>query len=80
MIRIRCVVERITFQNPENGYTVLKVAVKGYDELVTVVGIIAIYSTENFLLFFQIYNIILLDKYIYFFLNGRGNLLSGRIK
>ena len=38
MIRIRCVVERITFQNPENGYTVLKVAVKGYDELVTVVG------------------------------------------
>lgn len=38
MIRIRCVVERITFQNPENGYTVLKAAVKGYDELVTVVG------------------------------------------
>ena len=38
MIRIRCVVERITFQNSENGYTVLKVAVKGYDELVTVVG------------------------------------------
>ncbi len=38
MIRIRCVVERITFQNPENGYTVLKAAVKGDDELVTVVG------------------------------------------
>ena len=38
MIRIRCVVERITFQNPENGYTVLKAAVKGYDVLVTVVG------------------------------------------
>lgn len=38
MIRIRCVVERITYQNPENGYTVLKTAVKGYDDLVTVVG------------------------------------------
>ena len=35
---IRCVVERITYQNPENGYSVLKVAVKGYDDLVTVVG------------------------------------------
>jgi exodeoxyribonuclease V alpha subunit len=31
-------VERITYQNPENGYTVLKVKVKGYDDLVTVVG------------------------------------------
>ncbi len=38
MIKIRCIVERITYQNPENGYTVLKVNVKGYDELVTVVG------------------------------------------
>ena len=38
VIRIRCVVERITYQNPENGYSVLKVAVKGYDDLVTVVG------------------------------------------
>lgn len=38
MIRIRCVVERITYQNPENGYSVLKVHVKGYDDLVTVVG------------------------------------------
>ncbi|SFR65231.1 SF1B family DNA helicase RecD2 [Anaeromicropila populeti] len=38
MVKIRCVVERITYQNPENGYTVLKVNVKGYDELVTVVG------------------------------------------
>lgn len=35
---IRCVVERITYQNPENGYSVLKVHVKGYDDLVTVVG------------------------------------------
>lgn len=38
MIKIRCIVERITYQNPENGYTVLKVNVKGYDDLVTVVG------------------------------------------
>ena len=38
MIKIRCVVERITYQNPENGYSVLKVAVKGYDDLVPLVG------------------------------------------
>lgn len=38
MIKIRCVVERITYQNPENGYTVLKCAVKNYNDLVTVVG------------------------------------------
>nr|WP_296482828.1 ATP-dependent RecD-like DNA helicase [uncultured Acetatifactor sp.] len=38
MTKIRCVVERITYQNPENGYSVLKVHVKGYEELVTVVG------------------------------------------
>ena len=38
MTKIRCIVERITYQNPENGYTVLKVRVKGYDDLVTVVG------------------------------------------
>lgn len=38
MIRIRCIVERITYQNPENGYSVLKVRVKGYNDLVTVVG------------------------------------------
>ncbi|MDO4621986.1 MAG: ATP-dependent RecD-like DNA helicase [Eubacteriales bacterium] len=35
---MRGVVERITYQNPENGYTVLKCAVKGYSELVAVVG------------------------------------------
>ena len=39
MEHLRCVVERITYQNPENGYTVLKCAVKNYRELVTVVGI-----------------------------------------
>lgn len=37
-MRLRGVVERITYQNPENGYTVLKCAVKNYSDLVTVVG------------------------------------------
>ena len=35
---LRCVVERITYQNPENGYSVLKVKVRGYNDLVTLVG------------------------------------------
>ncbi len=38
MQKIRCVVERITYQNPENGYTVLKCRVKDYSELVPVIG------------------------------------------
>lgn len=38
MTKLRCVVERITFQNAENGYSVMKVKVKGYDDLVTLVG------------------------------------------
>lgn len=38
MIKIRCVVERITYQNPENGYTILKCRVKDYTDLVPVVG------------------------------------------
>jgi exodeoxyribonuclease V alpha subunit len=38
MIKIRCVVERITFQNQENGYSIMKVKVKGYNDLVTIVG------------------------------------------
>lgn len=37
-VKIRGVVERITYQNPDNGYTVLKCAVKNYNDLVTVVG------------------------------------------
>lgn len=37
-VKIRGVVERITYQNPKNGYTVLKCAVKNYKELVTVIG------------------------------------------
>ncbi len=38
MTRIRCVVERITYQNTENGYSILKVRAKGYDDLIPVVG------------------------------------------
>ena len=38
METIRFVVERITYQNPENGYSVLKVNMKDYRDLVTVVG------------------------------------------
>lgn len=38
MEHLRCVVERITYQNAENGYTVLKCAVKNYNDLITVVG------------------------------------------
>lgn len=38
MVRIRCVVERITYQNPENGYSVLKCRVKDHSDLVPVVG------------------------------------------
>ena len=36
--KLRAVVERITYQNLDNGYTVLKCAVKNYQDLVTVVG------------------------------------------
>lgn len=38
MTKIRGVVERITYQSAENGYSVLRVAVKDYNELITVVG------------------------------------------
>lgn len=39
MERLRCVVERITYQNDQNGYSVLKCLAKGYNDLVTVVGL-----------------------------------------
>ena len=38
MDHLRCVVERITYQNAQNGYSVIKCRVKGYSGLVTVVG------------------------------------------
>ena len=41
MITIRCTVERITYQNPENGYSVLRVSSPDFREVVTVVGNLA---------------------------------------
>ena len=38
MIKLRCVVEHITYQNDKNGWSVMKVKVKGYDNLVTLTG------------------------------------------
>ncbi len=39
MEHLRCVVERITYQNAENGYSVIKCRARGYQDLVTVVGV-----------------------------------------
>ena len=38
MESFRCVVARITYLNEENGFTVLRARVKGFTELVTIVG------------------------------------------
>ena len=38
MDRLRCVVERITYHNELNGYTVIRCRARGFSELVTVVG------------------------------------------
>ena len=38
MTKLWCVVEHITYQNQENGWSVMKVKVKGYDNLVTLTG------------------------------------------
>lgn len=38
MEHLRCVVERITYQNPENGYSVIKCRAKSFADLVTVIG------------------------------------------
>ena len=39
MEQVRCVVERITFQNAQNGYSVIKCKAKEYNDLITVVGL-----------------------------------------
>ena len=39
MEKLRCVVERITYQNELNGYSVIKCRAKGFSDLVTVVGL-----------------------------------------
>jgi exodeoxyribonuclease V alpha subunit len=41
MESLRCVVERITYHNADNGYTVIKVRARGFSELVTIVGSMA---------------------------------------
>ena len=41
MERLRCIVERITYTNEDNGYTVLRARAKGFTDLVTVVGNLA---------------------------------------
>ena len=38
MEKIKCTIERITFQNPENGYSVLQANIKGYRDEQTLVG------------------------------------------
>lgn len=38
MAKLRCVVEHITYQNSDNGWSVMRVKVKGFDNLVTLVG------------------------------------------
>jgi exodeoxyribonuclease V alpha subunit len=38
MEKIKCTIERVTFQNPENGYSVLQATIKGYREEQTIVG------------------------------------------
>lgn len=38
MSKLRAVIERITYQSAENGYSILKANVKGYNDLVTLVG------------------------------------------
>ena len=41
MDRLRCIVERLTYVNEDNGYTVLRARAKGFKDLVTVVGNLA---------------------------------------
>ena len=38
LFRSKCTIERITFQNPENGYSVLQASIKGFREEQTIVG------------------------------------------
>lgn len=42
MIKLQYVVEHITYQNSENWWSVMKVKIKGYDNLVTLTGSILV--------------------------------------
>ena len=50
MEHLRCIVERITYANEENGFCVLKVRVKNYSDLVPVVGNLAAVNVGSVLL------------------------------
>ena len=39
MDHLRCVVERITYRNEQNGYSVIKCRARGFQDLVAVVGL-----------------------------------------
>ena len=39
MDKLQCVIERITYRNDENGYSVVKCNARGYSDIVTAVGI-----------------------------------------
>ena len=39
MEKINCVIERITYHNDQNGYSVIKVAAKGYSDIIAAVGV-----------------------------------------
>ena len=61
-VKIRGVVERITYQNPENGYTVLKCAVKSYKELVTVIGSLLDVNVGSGLLIYGNWTVVTADS------------------
>jgi exodeoxyribonuclease V alpha subunit len=50
MERLRCVVERITYSNEENGFSVLKVKAKNYADLIAAVGTLAAVNVGSVLL------------------------------
>ncbi|MDR1730607.1 MAG: ATP-dependent RecD-like DNA helicase [Synergistaceae bacterium] len=50
MDQLRCIVERITYTNEQNGFTVLKVRAKGHSDLVPVVGCMAAVNVGSVLL------------------------------
>lgn len=49
-MQLKVVIERITYQNPRNGYCVLRARVKGHDTSVTIVGTLSHVSVGSVLL------------------------------
>jgi exodeoxyribonuclease V alpha subunit len=50
MEQLRCIVERVTYTNEQNGFTVLKVRARGHSDLVPVVGSMAAVNVGSVLL------------------------------